>query len=123
MTLSDEIWKVIVEHHIKYDNIEYTNKDKQIVEQNTLIIPFDGGIFIVKDNEFDLFVLPKKRGKWRIKHEVNKLLAYLAETYDVAKIRINSKNKVSLRLALFFGFKEVKLVNDVIELEKKLWAE
>jgi hypothetical protein len=123
VTLSDEIWKVIVEHHIKYDNIEYTNKDKQIVEQNTLIIPFDGGIFIVKDNEFDLFVLPKKRGKWRIKHEVNKLLAYLAETYDVAKIRINSKNKVSLRLALFFGFKEVKLVNDVIELEKKLWAE
>lgn len=123
MTLSDEIWKVIVEHHIKYDNIEYTDKEKQIVEQNTLIIPFDGGIFIVKDNEFDLFVLPEKRGKWRIKHEVNKLLAYLAKTYDVAKIRINSKNKVSLRLALFFGFKEVKLVNDIIELEKKLWAE
>lgn len=123
MELTDDIWQVICDHLLKYKGIVGNNDIRRYIEDNMEIIPFDGGVLIVKDNEFDLFVLPEKRGKWRIRSTANAFFKHLAQKYDVAKASINKDNSKSLRLAKFFGFKEVHRDGDDIILERRLWAE
>ena len=93
-----------------------------MVERHADITFFDGGVFIGLKNEFDLFVLPKKRGRWNIRGEVTKYLAKLAQDYDTAIVKIHVDNKASLRLADFFGFEVVGTQGPKLVLEKKLWA-
>jgi hypothetical protein len=89
------------------------------MEKNLDITPFDGGVFIAKDNEFDLFVVPEKRGKWRIREEITKYLDTMAKAHDTIVVKIYDDNDASLRLARFFGFNEVSRDNGMVRLEKK----
>lgn len=108
MKLADNIWQVICETLSKYDGIDCNSPElKEYVEQNANITFFDGGVFIADGNEFDLFVVPEKRGKWAIKKEITSFLAKLAQEHTKAVIKINERNHRSLRLAKFFGFEHV----------------
>ena len=120
--IPDDVWKIICDTTHEYDNFEMDNLVKQLVEKNTQITPFDGGAFIAVGNRFDLYVVPERQGKWNIRGEVNKYLANMAQTYDVAVVKINKRNDRSLRLAKFFGFEEVGREKQRIVLEKKLWV-
>jgi hypothetical protein len=120
--LSDEVWQVIKDHLAK-DGLVCDDNVKKLVEENAEITPFNGGVFITVGNEFDVFVVPEKRGKWNIRGEITRFLAKMAEKHDVAIVRINEDNVKSLRLAEFFGFDEVERKDGVIKLERKLWAE
>ena len=120
--LSDEIWAVIVETLRKYDGKTVDRSIKKMVERHAEITHFDGGVFIGLKNEFDVFVLPEKRGKWNIRGEVTKYLAKLAQKYDTAIVKIHVNNQESLRLANFFGFDIVGRQGPKLVLEKKLWA-
>jgi len=120
--LTNEIWQVICDHLLKYEGIVGNDDIKRYIEDNTEITPFDGGVFINVGNEFDLFVEPKKRGNWRIRSTLETFFNTMAQKYDVAKASINKDNSTSLRLANFFGFKEVHRDGNDIILERKLWA-
>lgn len=107
-SLTDEIINVMADYLVKYG---FTSKSpenlKEIIEQNTKIEFFDGGVFISKGNEFDLFVLPEKQGKWRIRTTVNEYLNKMHQLHDKIIIKVHKENKKSLRLAKHFRFKEI----------------
>ena len=117
--MNDNIWAVIVDHLIKYE-IPFSNDAREAIEKSCDIVQFNGGAFVAYGNEFDLFVVPEKRGKWNIKHETNKYLSEMKEKHGTLLVRINEKNTRSLRLARFFGFIETgREDGDVIRLELK----
>jgi hypothetical protein len=118
--LSDEVWQVIKDYLAK-KGIVCDDKAKKIIEDNTEITPFNGGVFIAVGNEFDVFVVPEKQGKWNIRGEITRYLAKMAEKHDIAIVRINEDNVKSLRLAKFFGFDEVERKDGIVILERKLW--
>jgi hypothetical protein len=120
--ISDELWQVVVDTLKKYDGKTVDESVRKMVERHADITVFDGGVFIGLKNEFDLFVLPKRRGKWNIRGEVTKYLATLAQKYDTAIVKIHVDNKASLRLADFFGFEVVGTQGPKLVMEKKLWA-
>lgn len=120
--LSEDVWQVVKDHY-GYEETIGGKSVKEYIEENAEITPFNGGVFIAIGNEFDVFVVPEKRGKWNIRGEITRFLANMAQTYDVALVRINEDNVKSLRLAKFFGFDEIERKNGVIRLERKLWAE
>lgn len=123
MKLPDEVWQVVLETLEKYDGIYCPSPElKQYVEEHTEITPFDGGAFIADGNEFDVFVVPKKRGKWAIRREINAFLAKLAEKHNKAIIKIYPENEPSMRLAKGFGFEPVGIQGRQIVLERALWV-
>ncbi len=89
------------------------------MEQNLQITPFNGGAFVANGNEFDLFVVPEKRGKWNIRTIFTKYIDTLGEAHGTIIVKIYEDNNASLRLARFFGFNEVSRNNGLIRLEKK----
>lgn len=121
--LPDEVWEVIVKTLVEYDGIYCPSPElRRHIEKHTEITPFDGGVFIADGNEFDLFVVPEKRGKWRIRKEINAFLAKLAEKHSKAIVKIYPENKPSLRLAMGFGFEPVGIQGRQIVLERPLWV-
>jgi len=121
MKLTDDIWKVIYDTAVKYDKITPSLNMRRYIEQNATITPFDGGVFVAVKNEFDLFVLPEKQGKWRIKSVITKYLSDMTDKYGALIVKIHENNHKSLRLAKFFGFKEVARLDGKITLERKPW--
>lgn len=119
--ISDNIWQVIKETVQKYQNIDCRNEHRQIIEKEVIVTPFEGGVFVSKGNEFDLFVLPEKRGKWNIKAELSKFFDTMFEKYDTLIVGIDERNLPSLRLAKFFGFQPVDKTGTLIRLEKRSW--
>ena len=101
-----------------YKGFEAPNELKTALEQNTIIELFDGGAFVAVGNEFDLFVVPEKRGRWRIRSVVGDYLDRMGHTHGKIVARIDERNTSSLRLARHFGFHEVSRENGVIRLEK-----
>ena len=69
-------------------------------------------------NEIDLFVVPEKRGRWRIRSVVGQYLDRMGRIHGKIVARIDERNTTSLRLARHFGFHEVGRENGVIRLEK-----
>jgi hypothetical protein len=120
--IPDDVWQVIVEHYKKYDNVTYDKEAKKAVEHRAKVINFDGGVFIVVGNEFDLFVSQARQGKWNVKHEITKVIESIAKDYPTAIIQIQKDNAKSLRLAKHFKFNEVSRNDGLIRLEKQLWA-
>lgn len=121
--LPDDVWQVVLETLAKYDGIDCPSPElKAYVEEHTEITPFDGGVFIADGNEFDVFVVPEKRGKWRIRKEISAFLAKLAEKHSKAVVKIYPENEPSLRLALGFGFEPVGKHGRQIVLERALWV-
>lgn len=104
--LHPDVWSVVADHLLKL-GFEPTDEVKQLIEDTADIVLFDGGAFIAYDNEFDLFVVPERRGKWRIRSEITKFLEQMACKHSTIAVRINQNNSPSLRLAYHFGFTEV----------------
>jgi GNAT superfamily N-acetyltransferase len=123
MKLPDKVWAVVLDTLEQFDGIRCDSPElRDYVENHCDITIFDGGAFIADGNEFDLFVVPEKRGKWRIRKEISAFLAKLAETHSKAVIKIYPENKPSLRLAKWFGFKPVGRDGRQIVLERPLWV-
>ena len=121
--LPDDVWKVVLDTLSRFDDIDCDSPElKEYVEQNCDITLFDGGAFIADQNEFDVFVVPEKRGKWAIRREINGFLAKLAQTHNKAIVKINESNVTSLRLAEGFGLDEVAREGPNIILERPLWV-
>lgn len=104
--LPDDVWSVIADHLVK-SGFQPTDQIRELIECTADIVLFDGGAFIAHGNEFDLFVVPERRGKWRIRSEITKYLQQMACKHGTIIVRINQNNSPSLRLAYHFGFKEV----------------
>lgn len=115
--LSDAVWQVIKDYLI-YQGYEVSNSLRDYLEKNADIEVFDGGVFIADGNEFDLFVIPEKRGRWRIRSVITDYLDRMGCKYGKIVARIDQRNAPSLRLARHFGFNEVSRENGVIRLEK-----
>lgn len=123
MKLPDDVWQVIVETLKRFDNIDCDLSElRDYIEESAQITVFDGGAFVADGNEFDLFVVPKKRGKWAIRKEINRFLATLAQKHDKAIVKIYPENTRSMRLALGFGFEPVGSIGKQIILERPLWV-
>jgi hypothetical protein len=121
--LADDVWQVIVDTLVKYDGIYCPSPElRHHIEKHTQITPFDGGVFIADGNEFDLFVVPERRGKWAIRKEINRFLAKLAQEHSKAVIKIYPENETSMRLAFGFGFEPVGKDGRQIVLERPLWV-
>ena len=118
MNIPDPVWQVICEYLKKYRNIDVPPGLKEWTEEHCTITLFDGGCFLSSGNEFDLFVVPEKRGKWRIRSTVQPFIDAILKQHGVAKIGIYDDNFASLRLAHHFGFKEVSRDGNMIRLEK-----
>lgn len=119
--LPPDVWLVVADHLTKF-GFEPTDEVKQLIEDTADVVLFDGGVFIAYDNEFDLFVVPERRGKWRIRSEITKYLEQMACKHSTIVVRINQNNSPSLRLAYHFGFQEVSREMDngqvIVRLEK-----
>lgn len=121
--LPDAVWEVICDTLAKFDGIECRSPElREYIETHAQITLFDGGAFIADGNEFDLFVVPERQAKWRIRKEISAYLATMAKRYDKALVRIYPENSRSLRLALGFGFEPVGNDGRQMVLEKKLWV-
>lgn len=118
MKLPDDVWQVIRDHLRTYKGFEAPDELKAILEENTQIELFDGGAFLSSGNEFDLFVVPEKRGRWRIRSVFGDYLDRMGRLHGKIVARIDERNTPSLRLARHFGFHEVSRENGVIRLEK-----
>lgn len=116
--LPDGVWQVIKDHLRTYKDIDAPDEFKAVLENHTNIELFDGGAFVAVGNEFDLFVVPEKRGRWRIRSVVSNYLDRMLHTHGKIVTRIDARNTTSLRLARHFKFYEVGRENGVIRLEK-----
>ena len=116
--LPDAVWQVIKEHLLTYKSREVPDELKEQIEEHTDIELFDGGAFVAIGNEFDLFVVPEKRGRWRIRSTIRDYLDRMGRKHGKIVARIDERNSPSLRLARHFGFNEVSRENGVIRLEK-----
>ena len=119
MKLPSDVWQVIKDHLRTYKGYEAPDELKDALEQTTQIELFDGGAFVAVGNEFDLFVVPEKRGRWRIRSIFGDYLDRMGQAHGKIVARIDERNTPSLRLARHFGFCEVSRENGVIRLEKE----
>ena len=118
--ISDDLWRVMADTMKTYRGIVCNAMHKKAIEDNAEIHEFDGGAWASVGNEIDLFVLPERRGKWKVKGEISQYLREMHKKYPVLIARINERNTRSLRLARFFGFKDVAKEGQEIRLEHKL---
>jgi len=116
--LPQPVWQTIGDYLKKYRSIEASDELRKKVEQTCDVRLFDGGCFIAQGNEFDLFVVPEKRGQWRIRSTVTTYLNDMMNKYGSIIVKIYDDNKASLRLARHFGFREVDRTGNMIRLEK-----
>lgn len=122
MKFPDDVWEVIKKYLHDRMGLDATQEAREWMEKNFEITLFDGGAFVAKGNEFDLFVVPEKRCKWRIKTVGTRFLDQMFKRHDTMVVRIYEDNRPSLRLAKFFGFKEVSREHGLIRLENSSWA-
>ena len=120
--INDAVWQTIKDYFAQFYNVQAIDELRAELEKRTDIHPFDGGVFIRRGNEFDLFVEPQRRGRWRIRSEITKYLEQLGKQYGRIVVKVHENNHASLRLAKHFEFKEISRNNGVIELENLTWA-
>lgn len=116
--LPQPVWQTIGDYLKKYRSIEPSDELREKVEQMCDVRLFDGGCFIARGNEFDLFVIPEKRGQWRIRSTITTYLNDMLNKYGNIIVKIYDDNAASLRLARHFGFREVDRTGNMIRLEK-----
>jgi hypothetical protein len=120
--LADDVWDVIKTYLHDRMGFDATPEAREWMEENMEITPFDGGAFVAMGNEFDLFVVPEKRCKWRVREVIPKFLDKMSKRHDTMIVRIYEDNAPSLRLAKFFGFKEVSREDGLIRMENSSWV-
>lgn len=115
--LTTKIKEVINKYIKQYRGItvddEFFNKLLQLE-----ITTFDGGIFIARDDELDIFVEEERRGKWKIRSICEDYLRKKHEEYDILYAHVFADNHASLRLVTHFGFIEESRNGDMIKLRK-----
>lgn len=117
-TLSPEIWKVIADTLREYHGVnDIPAGVKEIIERDAEITCFDGGVFVAKGNEFDLFVLPERRGRWQIRSLVPAYIKQMKDKFGNVVVKIHERNRASLRLARWSGFKVVSKDGNFYRLE------
>lgn len=119
MKLPDDVWQVVADYLLERRGIAAPPALREWVENSLDIVLFDGGAILAKDNEFDLFVVPEKRGKWRIRGVIGDFLNTMLAKHEKIVVKIYEDNTPSLRLAKGFGFKDVGRENGMIRLEKQ----
>ena len=119
MKLPDDVWQVVAGYLLERRGIVAQPALREWAEVNLDITLFDGGAILAKGNEFDLFVIPEKRGKWRIRSVIGNFLNMMLEKHEKIVVKIYEDNYPSLRLAKGFGFKDVGRENGMIRLEKQ----
>lgn len=112
MKLPNDVWQVIKNYYQTTDDL------RNDIEEKADIYLFDGGAFLSIGNEIDLFVVPEKRGHWRMRTEITKYLNDMGNRHGKIVARINECNNPSLRLARHFGFIEISRENGIVRLEK-----
>jgi RimJ/RimL family protein N-acetyltransferase len=117
--LPDDVWQVVADYLRERRGIVAPLGLREWAEQNLDITLFDGGAILAKGNEFDLFVVPEKRGKWRIRSVIGDFLDTMLKKHEKIVVKIYEDNTPSLRLARGFGFKDVGRENGMIRLEKR----
>jgi len=117
MQLPDDVWQTMKQYLQEYKNFTAPDGLRAVLEEVADIELFDGGAFIAVGNEFDLFVVPQKRGRWRIRSLIQTYLARMKQKHGKLVVKINARNVRSLRLAQHFGFTEVSREHDTIRLE------
>lgn len=122
MKLPDDCWRVICRYLSEMCGEDATEETRRAIEEGAEIVVFDGGVFIVDGNEFDLFVEVARRGKWQIRTVIGEFLKDMLSRYDRVVVRVKDTNAPSLRLARHFGFTEFDREDDFICLEKVRWA-
>lgn len=120
--LHDDVWRVICDYVLARRGVTAPDEVRTWAEANLDITPFDGGVFIAQGNEFDLFVVPERRGRWNIRGQVTKFLRTMGRKHGVIVAKIYDDNFPSLRLAKHFGFHEVERDGNLIRLESTSWA-
>jgi len=117
--IHDDLWAVISETEMKYRGKHISQAEREMVEKKATVTLFDGGCFLSYGPEFDLFVLPERRGKWKIRGTIRSFVDTMIEKYGYAKVKIHKKNKVSMRLAIGFKFMPVADDGSFITLEAR----
>ena len=115
--LTDDVWQVVKDYLLEHRGIDAPEELRSFLETQMVVTPFDGGAFIASGNEFDLFVVPERRGRWNIRGEITKYLRDMAAAHGTIVVKIYDDNVKSLRLAKFFGFTEISRNNGMIRLE------
>jgi len=116
--MTDEVWAVICETMAKYRGLIPSPDTRERIETGAEIEEFDGGAFVAIGNEFDLFILPERRGgRWRVRSTIRGYMRKMISRYGSAVVRIHRDNSESLRLAKGFGFAEIGHEGDMIRLE------
>lgn len=118
MKLPDDVWQVVADYLFERRGIVAPPALRDWVENNLDVTLFDGGVLLAQGNEFDLFVVPAKRGKWRIRSVIGDFLNQMLKKHEKIVVKIYEDNAPSLRLAKGFGFMETARENGMIRLEK-----
>lgn len=120
--LQDDVWQAIADYLLERRGVVAPDEVRAWAEDNLDITPFDGGAFIAQGNEFDLFVVPERRGRWNIRGQITKFLSTMGHKHGTIVVKIYEDNLPSLRLAKHFGFREVSREGNMIKLENTAWA-
>jgi GNAT superfamily N-acetyltransferase len=117
----DEVWAVVCETMRRYKGVELSEAHRQAVESTCRLVEFDGGAFVIKGCEVDLFVTSDRRKRWATRRLLNDVVGGLVKEHGKAVCRVHKDNADSLDFAKRLGFAEVGRQNDVIELEVSQW--
>jgi hypothetical protein len=120
--LPDDVWQVVCDYLLERKGIVAPDGLREWAEDNLEITLFDGGAFLAMGNEFDLFVVPERRGRWNIRGQFTKFLSTMGRKHGTIVVKIYEDNLPSLRLAKHFGFAEVGRDGNMIRLESTSWA-
>ena len=120
--MPDDVWQVVCDYLLERKGIVAPDGLREWAEDNLEITLFDGGAFLAMGNEFDLFVVPERRGRWNIRGHFTKFLSTMGRKHGTIVAKIYEDNLPSLRLAKHFGFAEVGRDGNMIRLESTSWA-
>jgi len=118
--MTDGVWAVICETMARYRGLIPSPDTRERIETGAEIEEFDGGAFVAIGNEFDLFILPERRGgRWRVRSTIREYVRKMIARYGATVVRIHRDNSASLRLAKGFGFTEIGHDGGMIRLEAR----
>lgn len=119
MKIPDDIWLMMQDYYDQYFGMQLGADERENIENVCEVRPFNGGAFITLNEEFDLFVIPEMRGKWRIRTIFTNFINEMVARYGRVVATIHPCNYPSLRLAKGFGFKQIDVRgNGMLILEK-----
>jgi len=115
--ISDPIWGTICETLSLYDGIDDYPGLREFVESKFELWGFPGGMFIVDGKEFDLYVEPARRGRWRMRETMLEFFKMMFDRHGSAAAKIHRENLRSIGFAIVSGMISAGLDGNKIILE------